>query len=62
MMLLEALAVPPRETGYPSVRYDEHRQVNLVLDDGRWVESWRSGRLAATKKADVETGEDAKGT
>ena len=43
------------------VRYDAEQRVTEVFEDGAWVPSWKSRRVAATKKADLEKGEDQKG-
>ena len=54
--------VRPRSEPF-EVRYDSDRHVSQVRElSGDWVDSWASGRLAETKKADLETGEDQKGT
>lgn len=34
----------------------------MVLGGGVWRDSWEAGALPTTKKADIETGEDQKGT
>lgn len=44
----------------PIVRYDARRGVSFVLENGAWVESYRSHTLPQSKKADIETGEDQK--
>jgi hypothetical protein len=61
MSLLRMLAVVPNESAPVQLKYDADRQVSQVLERGRWVDSWESTRLRSTKKADIETGEDAKG-
>jgi hypothetical protein len=60
--LLRELATRRQPTPPRSVRYDERRQVSEVLEGELWVASWESSALENTKKADLETGEDQKGT
>jgi YD repeat-containing protein len=43
-------------------QYDELRQVTRIETPRGWVDSWDAEVLAETKKFDVETGEDQKGT
>jgi hypothetical protein len=59
--ILRTLAQQPLIQRYPTLEYQEDRQINLVLDGDHWTESWKASILAGTKKHDVETGEDAKG-
>jgi hypothetical protein len=61
MSLLEKLATTPPVVSPPQIRYDTHRQVSQVLENGSWVDSWHAASLAGSKKFDIETGEDAKG-
>ncbi len=58
--LLRRLATRRTSRGSVTARYDPLTQTSLVLEDGRWVSSWKSAVLRSTKKADVETGEDQK--
>lgn len=44
-----------------TVRYDARRGISFVLENGAWVESYRSQTVPQSKKADIETGEDQKG-
>jgi hypothetical protein len=59
--LLRQLACTRPHTAPPRLDYDSARQVSRVLENGRWVDSWKSETLTGTKKADEEKGEDAKG-
>lgn len=60
--LLRELATH-RVPGAPvHTRYDAIRQITEVFEDGQWIPSWRSAQLQQTKKCDLETGEDQKGT
>lgn len=61
-MLLRKIATARRHSYLPTVRYDPDRQVTQVLEHGTWVDSWLSIQVPKTKKADMETGEDQKGT
>lgn len=61
-MLLRTLSVRREPTGRTLSRYLPDRQYSEVWEDGRWVPSWSSRAAYETKKADVETGEDNKGT
>jgi hypothetical protein len=49
-------------TDQPDTRYDETRAITFVREGKDWVPSYASRLLAETKKADIETGEDQKGT
>lgn len=60
-MLLRRLSTPREATKQPVVRYNPERSVSQVWEDGRWINSWMSTQVAATKKNDIETGEDQKG-
>jgi hypothetical protein len=60
--LLRRLATQRSETTPIEVRYDNSAQVSEVLESGRWIKSWESKLLLETKKCDIETGEDQKGT
>lgn len=62
MNLLRALATRREPTEPVLSRYDPSRCVAEVHEDGRWVSSWLSRTIPETKKADLETGEDQKGT
>ncbi len=59
--LLRMLAIRPTLVDPPRLRYDALRQVSQVWERGKWVDTWKAGRLHGTKKRDIETGEDAKG-
>ena len=61
-MLLRELRVQRRITAPPISRYQESTQTSQVFEDGIWRDSWEAKTIAATKKADIETGEDQKGT
>lgn len=61
-MLLRRLATRRRATSQPPVRYDAERMVAQVIERGIWVDSWQSSVVLETKKADMETGEDQKGS
>ena len=61
-MLLRKLRVRRPTTPRPVSRYEERTQTSQVFEDGTWRDSWDSRVAAATKKADIETGEDQKGT
>lgn len=62
-MLLRRLATrrEARDDGR-AVRYVHERMTSEVLDAGSWKDSWLIERGPDTKKADLETGEDQKGT
>lgn len=60
-MLLRNLATERSATEPVAVRYDPHRRISLVFEDGRWVPSFESSSLGDSKKCDLETGEDQKG-
>ncbi len=61
-MLLRRISTRREVTPKPVSRYQEETMTSQVLeDDETWVESWESSAVGATKKADVETGEDQKG-
>lgn len=61
-VLLRELRVQRPITPRPVSRYQERTQTSQVLEDGIWRDSWDSRVASATKKADIETGEDQKGT
>ena len=62
-MLLSKLRRHREEAGdAPITRYDSSRQTSQVLEAGRWVDAESSLTLQMTKKADVEKGEDQKGS
>jgi len=46
----------------PEIRYLTDQQTSEVREAGRWIASWEAASLQGTKKTDVETGEDSKGT
>lgn len=52
----------PFGTDQPETRYDPDAGISFVREGGRWVPSYQSRLLAHTKKADIETGEDQKGS
>ena len=60
--LLRELRTRRDATVPPVSRYREDTQTSQILEDGVWRESWDSGLVGVTKKADIETGEDQKGT
>ena len=60
--LLRELRITRDATVPPVSRYREDTRTSQVLDDGVWRDSWDSGLVGVTKKADIETGEDQKGT
>ncbi|MCP4303599.1 MAG: hypothetical protein GY788_01685 [bacterium] len=57
MLATEREATPPLD-----VRYNASVSASEVFEGGAWVPSWLSTALAQTKKCDIETGEDQKGT
>ena len=61
-MLLRELRVRRRTTARPVARYQERNQTSQILEDGVWRDSWDAKVSSITKKADIETGEDQKGT
>lgn len=61
-MLLGHLRVRRRGTAPPVTRYRNDTQTTEVLEDGAWLDSWSARHGLMTKKDDIETGEDHKGT
>lgn len=59
--ILRSFATAPSQQSVPASRYDEKRQVSQILEGNDWIDSWDARSLMGTKKADIETGEDAKG-
>ncbi|MDE0377405.1 MAG: hypothetical protein OXK16_15795 [bacterium] len=60
--LLKELRTRRDATIPPISRYQEDTQTSQILDDGVWQDSWNSRLVGETKKCDIETGEDQKGT
>ena len=60
-MLLRKLSVRRRAKARPVSRDQDHTQTSQRFEDGVWRDSWDARVLRATKKADIETGEDQKG-
>ena len=56
-MLLKQL-----RTKRPASRYVSRTQTSQILEDGVWLDSWEARADLPTKKADIEAGEDQKGT
>lgn len=61
-MLLRELSVRRSATAEITSRYRRTTQTSQVLENGVWLDSWISKEVSQTKKADIETGEDQKGT
>ena len=61
-MLLRELRVQREQTDRPVSRYREETLTSQILEDGEWRDSWAARNIRSTKKADIETGEDQKGT
>ena len=61
-MLLRELSVERSATTRKISRYRRTTQTSQVFENGVWVDSWMSQEVLQTKKADIETGEDQKGT
>lgn len=61
-MLLRELRVRRRATARPVSRYRDRTQTSQILENGVWRDSWDARVSPVTKKADIETGEDQKGT
>lgn len=62
VVLLRRLAHKRERTEAALTRYVPSKMASEVLDDGVWRPSWESSVPTETKKFDVETGEDQKGT
>jgi hypothetical protein len=61
--LVRRLALVRRTAStHPVTRYDAVTGMSMVLEEGRWIPSHESQVLAETKKADIEKGEDQKGS
>ncbi len=61
-MLLAHLRAQRQLTDPPVTRYRTDTQTAQVWENGVWVDSWLARNGLMTKKGDVETGEDQKGT
>ena len=61
-MLLRTLSARRGATRRTISRYQRNTQTSQVFENGVWVDSWDSKEVLLTKKADIETGEDQKGT
>ena len=61
-LLRELSTVRQPSAAQPTLRYNSNEQYCEVHEDGTWVPSWESIAIASTKKCDIETGEDQKGT
>ena len=61
-MLLEHLRIQRQVSARPVTRYRADTQTAQVFEDGTWVNSWLAQSSLMTKKGDIETGEDQKGT
>lgn len=61
-MLLRHLRAQRKVTTPPVTRYRIDSQTAQVFENGHWLDSWLAQSGLMTKKGDIETGEDQKGT